>query len=213
MAAGTVREMSSRTDAFVGLLDEALSALREERIRALVIGGVATAILAREPAEWRPRDLELFLLPDQAERAAMLLSEHGFAPGEPQEGWLHSVERDGIAVRLHYRQPGDLYVDEDMIARAVDADFGGVPTPLMSPEDLVVLKVLLHGEDRPSEWWDALALLERPELDWGYLVYRARQYGAQRILSLLCYGRSLDLPVPDEALGSLFAFLEERRAE
>jgi hypothetical protein len=84
---------------------------------------------------------------------------------------------------------------------------------LISPEDPVVLKVLLHGEDRPSEWWDALALLELSELDWGYLVYRARQYGAQRILSLLCYGRSLDLPVPVEALGSLFAFLEERRAE
>jgi Nucleotidyl transferase of unknown function (DUF2204) len=116
-------------------------------------------------------------------------------------------------VRLHYRQPGDLYVDEDMIARAVEADFGGVPTPLISPEDLVVLKALLHGEDRPSEWWDALALLERPELDWGYLEDRARQYGAQRVLSLLCYGRSLAVPVPDEALASLFAFLEERRAE
>lgn len=213
MVAGTVRGMSSTTDAFVGLLDEALSALRENGIHALVIGGVATAILAREPEEWRPSDLDLFLLPDQAERAAMLLSAHGFAAGEPQEGWLHSVERDGVAVRLNYRQPGDLYVDEDMIARAVEADFGGVPTPLISPEDLVVLKALLHGEDRPSEWWDALALLERPELDWGYLVDRARQYGAQRVLSLLCYGRSLALPVPDEPLGSLFAFLEERRAE
>jgi predicted nucleotidyltransferase len=205
--------MSPGTDALVALLAEALAALREDGIRPLVIGGIATAVLAREPRNVDARDLELYLLPDEAERAVPALVAHGFSAGEAREGWFHAVERDGVAVHLHYRQPGDLYVDEDMVARAVRADFGGVPVPLISPEDLVVLKVLLHGEDRASEWWDALALLERPNLDWDYLVNRAQQYGAQRVLSLLCYGRSLALPVQEEALRSLFEFLEERRAE
>lgn len=205
--------MSSRIDALVGLLAEALAALREAGIRPLVIGGIATAILAREPGELDTRALELYLLPDEAERAVPVLATHRFSAGEAREGWFCAVKRDGVAVHLHYRQPGDLYVDEDMVARAVHVDFGGAAVPLISPEDLVVLKVLLHGEDRASEWWDALALLERPDLDWGYLVDRAKQYGAQRVLSLLCYGRSLALPVPDDALRSLFEFLEERRAE
>lgn len=205
--------MTPRTGAFVTLLDQALAALRAEGIRPLVIGGVATALLAREPKVPNHQELDLFLLPEEAERSVSVLATHGFSVGEPRQGWLHEVERDGYSVRLHYRQPGDVYVDHDMLARAVDEDFDDVTVPLISPEDLTVLKALAHGEDRPAEWWDALALLDRPGLDWDYLVTRARQYGAQRVLSLLCYGRSLVLPVPDDALGALFAFLEERRAE
>jgi hypothetical protein len=205
--------MSQRTGLFVALLDQALAALRGGGIHPLVIGGVATAVLAREPKEPKLREIELFLFPDDAERSVSLLATQGVSVGEPRRGWLHEVERDGYSVRLHYRQPGDVYVDDDMLARAVDGDFEGVSVPLISPEDLTVLKALAHGEDRPAEWWDALALLQRPGLDWDYLVTRARQYGAQRVLSLLCYGRSLVLPVPDQALGALFAFLEERRAE
>ncbi|MGH2676188.1 MAG: hypothetical protein ACRDH1_12350, partial [Actinomycetota bacterium] len=49
----------------------------------------------------------------------------------------------------------------------------------------------------------ALALLRRDDLDWTYLVRRARQHGPLRVLSLLYYARSNDQIVPDRAISDL----------
>ena len=200
-------------DAISHTLADVLAALGEAGIRVLVVGEVASSVLARGRGGWRPTEIDLFLLPDDAERAADLLATVGFRRALGRQGWVHRVERDGVPVDLAYRQPGDVYVDEEMLSRAVPGSFGEVAIPLVPAEDLVVLKALQHGEDRPAEWWDALAILERDGLDWGYLADRARQYGGQRLLGLLSYARSLGLAVPDAPLETLFGFLEERREE
>jgi hypothetical protein len=201
------------TDEFTRVLSETLETLREAGARPLAVGELASAVLARQREGWIPRRIELFLLPDEAEDGAAALSGSGYAPAEGRAGWRHAVARDGIVIELAYRQPGDVYVDEEMLERGSSRTFEGVSVPLISAEDLLVLKALLHGEDRPREWWDALAILERDSLDWDYLVGRAQQYGAQRILSLLAHARSLELDVPRSALSSLFGFLEERRSD
>lgn len=200
------------TSSFRDVLADALAAMEPDGVRPLVVGELASALLARTPEGWVPGSVELFLLPDEAERAADLLRREGFDSGPGREGWAYELRRNGIEIDLTYRQPGDVYVDDDMLARAGSASFEGVRLPLVSREDLVVLKALRHGEDRPWEWWDALAVLEADGLDWEYLVGRGKRSGGQRTLSLLAYARSLGLPVPDRALGSLFGFLEERRA-
>jgi hypothetical protein len=197
---------------FRDVLADMLGPLQADGVRPLVVGDLASALLARVPQGWVPGRIDLFLLPDEAERAAALLGRRGFESGPGREGWTYELRREGIDVDLAYRQPGDVYVDDDMLARAGSGSFEGVPLPLVSREDLVVLKALRHGEDRPWEWWDALAMIEAGGLDWEYLAERGRRSGGQRTLSLLAYARSLGLPVPDGAMDSLFGFLEERRA-
>lgn len=64
-------------------------------------------------------------------------------------------------------------------------------------------KALVHTEDSPRHWHDALALLTRSDLGWLYLIRRAR-HGPKRVLSLLLYAQSVDLPVPDGALDELW---------
>jgi predicted nucleotidyltransferase len=201
--------MPAQGDAFVEVLGETLGVIDGSRVRALAIGDLAEAVLLR--TEGRPSDIELFLLPQDAEKAFEELSGRGYRPRESDRRWRFGLSRAGVEVDLTHRSAGDVYADEEMLRRKVAAEYEGVPVPVASPEDLVVIKALRHGEDRPREWWDALAVLERGGLDWTYLAERGRQYGAHRVLSLLTHARSLGHPVPDEAVRGLFEFIDERR--
>jgi predicted nucleotidyltransferase len=201
--------MPGQADAYVEVLRESLGVLHGSRVRALAIGDLAEAVLLGR--EGLPSGIELFLLPQDAGRAFEELSSRGYRPRGSDRRWKLGVSRAGVQIDLTHRSAGDVYVDDEMLRRTVTGDYKGVPVPVASPEDLVVIKALRHGEDRPGEWWDALAILEREGLDWTYLAERGRQYGAHRVLSLLTHARSLGHPVPDEAVRGLFEFLDERR--
>ena len=54
-------------------------------------------------------------------------------------------------------------------------------------------------------------MIGQTELDWEYLVSRARQRGARRILSLLLFADSVDLVVPPEPIEALFEAVGSRR--
>ena len=75
--------------------------------------------------------------------------------------------------------------------------------PSVSPEDLIVMKAVATDEDTSRYWHDALSLLGRSDLDWTYLVHRARKHGARRVLSLLFFAQSIDLLVPQEVVAEL----------
>jgi predicted nucleotidyltransferase len=201
--------MPGLADAYAEVLRESLGVLDGSRVRALAVGDLADAVLLGR--EGLPRVIELFLLPQDAEKAFEELSGRGYPPRESDRRWKFGVSRAGVQIDLTHRSAGDVYVDDEMLRRTVTGDYKGVPVPVASPEDLVVIKALRHGEDRPGEWWDAMAILEREGLDWTYLAERGRQYGAHRVLSLLSHARSLGHPVPDEAVRGLFQFLDERR--
>ena len=90
-----------------------------------------------------------------------------------------------------------------MLARAVTRTFKGLDVRFISPEDLVVMKALATKEDTAHYWHDALAVIASNDLDWDYVLHRAR-HGARRVLSLLLYAQSVDLLVPDRAIRALF---------
>ena len=106
-----------------------------------------------------------------------------------------------------FRAAGDLYLDEDMLARAEQREFRGRIVPLVSREDLLVMKALAFGEQTPSYWHEALGIIARGELDWDYVLYRAR-HGTRRVLSLLVYAQSNDLPIPPKVVRELFELTE-----
>ena len=97
------------------------------------------------------------------------------------------------AMGVMFAPPADAH---DVLAHAVMGTFAGRRLPLMSREDLIVSKALAHQEHSPRHWYDALALIAAAELDWPYLLHRARR-GPKRVASLLLYAQSKDLPVPD----------------
>jgi hypothetical protein len=66
----------------------------------------------------------------------------------------------------------------------------------------MMMKALAYSEDTPRYWFDAVSILARCDLDWEYLVRRAR-LGPRRILSLLFFAQANDLVVPDEPMVEL----------
>jgi hypothetical protein len=141
------------------------------------------------------RDIDVFVRPDEAERAIESLKRAGFETERTAPHWLYKAHRGGVVIDVIFCSSGDVYLDPEMLGRARMAEAQGVEAPLISPEDLIVLKALAHSEPTSRYWFDALAVLARSDIDWPYLIHRAR-HGPKRILSLLVFAQSIDLPVP-----------------
>ena len=112
-------------------------------------------------------------------------------------------------VDLIFKSSRGILLDDEMIERAERIEFKGVDVAVIPPEDLIVIKAVVHDEHMPRHWHDALAVLAVCDLDWDYLVRRARQYGARRVLSLLLYAQSNDLGVPIKPVRALFESIFE----
>jgi predicted nucleotidyltransferase len=190
-------------------LEEVICVLREAGVAFLLIGGMSAATFAR------PRmtdDIDVFVRPDAAHRTLDALAAAGFDTKEKDPYWLFKAWKHGVLVDVIFRSTGDLYLDDEMLARGSEREYLGVTAPLVSPEDLVVIKALASAEHSPRHWYDALAVIGRCELDWEYLLGRARLAGPRRVLSLLLYAESTDLAVPAEIIEELFAVVHPRPA-
>lgn len=189
----------SPPEVLAAVFADAIDALERGDVPYVLIGGLASAAVGR------PRysaDVDLFVQPHDARRALALLAGRGFATEELNPHWLFKATREGVLVDLLFKGPRDVYLDEEMLKRARVAPVLGRVVRIAPPEDLLVMKALVHDEETPRHWHDALGILAAGDLDWDYLVERARK-GNQRVLSLLYYGASLDLAVPSRVLDAL----------
>jgi len=180
---------------------ETVAALRAGGVPFLLMGGLSTSAFAR------PRitdDIDVFVRPDQARPTLRVLEAAGFETEEHDERWLFKAFRHGVLVDVIFRSSGDVYVDDEMLARADVQEHWGVEAPFIAPEDLLVIKAVAATEHGSHHWYDALAVIARCPLDWDYLLRRARSTGPRRILSLLLYAESNDLAVPAEVIETLF---------
>jgi len=71
------------------------------------------------------------------------------------------------------------------------------------------MKAVATSEDTPRYWYDAIGIIGHTELDWEYLVRRARPAGVRRVLALLLYAQSVDTSVPVAPISALIAMVEE----
>lgn len=185
----------------LAVLAETTRTLEGAEIPYMFIGGLPLAVYGRPTPI---ADLDVMIKHEDVEKALAALEVAGFETRDPEENWLHKAAKDGVLVDLITRSEGDLFIDEDMLERTVQTDYKGCNVRLVSPEDLLVMKAVAHEEDTPHYWHDAITIIVGRELDWGYLVRRAR-HGAKRVLSLLVYAQSSDLFVPDEPIRELYS--------
>jgi len=196
----TAHEGSSGDPAALAeVLGRAVRALEQSEIPYALIGGLASAVLGRPRCS---SDIDLLVAPDCAQRALEEFSKAGFETEITNPSWLYKAFAGGILVDLLFKTKGDIYLDRQMLQRASHYAFLGTRVRVISPEDLIVVKAIVHDEETPRHWHDALALLRRSDLDWDYLVERA-QRGPRRVLALLLYALSCDLWVPNRPIRRL----------
>jgi predicted nucleotidyltransferase len=183
--------------AFTELVDH----LAEKSFRTLFIGGVGTATLSR------PRvtdDIDLLVHPEDAEDLIEHLADGGFETRREDPTWLYKAFAHGVLIDIIFRSTGDIYLDDDMVAHSRVEEFKGRHVQMVGPEDLLVIKAVASAEHSPQHWFDALGLVARGELEWDYLVARARRFGPRRVLALLLYAESNDLTVSPAAVRTLY---------
>jgi hypothetical protein len=186
-------------EVFLSVLADATAALDAADLPWAVMGGVASAV------HGRPRwtfDIDVFVQPQDARPALEALSRAGFHIDEKDPNWLFKAFRDGVLLDVIFKATAGIYFDDEMIGRCRRHTFRGVEVPVLAPEDLVVIKATVFAEHNPRHWWDCLGIIARASLDWEYLLRRAR-HSPRRVASLLLFARSVDLAVPDHAVGAL----------
>lgn len=184
----------------LSILDEAVAVLRAADIGFLLMGGLATSALGR------PRgvtDVDVFVRDRDVAPALEALGGAGFDTLVVSPNWLAKAIKDDILVDVISRSTHDISLTDEILEHAVEIDLEGRRLPSVSPEDLIVMKAVATDEDTRRYWYDALSLLGRADLDWGYLGRRAKKHGARRVLSLLFFAQSIDLLVPEEIVSEL----------
>jgi predicted nucleotidyltransferase len=186
-------------DALTEVLSEAVQAFEKEAIDYVLIGGQASALLGRPRCS---SDVDLFVTPEDAPMALDALARIGFQTERINPHWLFKAFRRDVLVDLLFKARGEIYLDEEMLRRSTIRRFRGTQVRVVPPEDLIVMKAIVHDEETPRHWGDALAILPVNDLDWDYFLIRA-QRAPRRMLSFLCYASSVDLAVPKDVMRRL----------
>jgi hypothetical protein len=187
--------------AFPMVLGDTIEALDHAEVPYVLIGGIASIGFGRP--RWT-HDIDVFVKPEDAERAMLSLGAHGFETERTDERWLFKGFKREVLVDIIFRSTGGFHLDQEMLDRAVRREFQGHLVRLIPPEDLLIMKAVVHDEAGPRHWHDALGIIAGcPSLDWDYLLRRAER-APRRVLSLLIYAHSLDMLVPNQVIRRLF---------
>lgn len=189
----------SDDDTFARVLAASVTAVESTGVPYCVIGGLGSTAVGRP--RWT-RDIDFLVRPNDARAVLAAFTEAGFDTEETDQTWLFKAFSEGVLVDVIFQVSG-IYLDDEMAARSEAGEAMGVSFRAVAPEDLLVMKAIVHQEKTPRHWHDALGVIAARELDWEYLVRRAKA-GPRRVLSLLVYAQSNDLVVPDQPIRQLF---------
>jgi len=203
--------VESDNELFHQVLGEVVRALDGGQIEYALMGGIAATILG---GQRYTHDIDVFVKPEQADRALECLANNGFDTTKTDPRWLYKGFKHNVMVDLIFKSSGPVWLDDEMYRRTGVARFNGTCVRTLAPEDLFVIKALVLNEHSLGlddhcmrHLNDLLGLLRVSEMDWDYLIRRAR-LGPRRVLSLLLYAQSLDLLVPNHVIKILADMLE-----
>jgi predicted nucleotidyltransferase len=200
-ADGPPSGQESAEELFPVVLGDTIQALDQVGVPYVFMGGIGAATHGRP--RWT-HDIDVFVRPEDAGRALAALADAGFRTEKTYPDWLYKAFEHDVMVDVIFKSLGGILLDEEMLERAEDEEVMGLTARVMAPEDLLVIKAIVHDEHMPRHWHDALAIISRCDLDWDYVVRRARRHGARRVLALMLYAQSNDLVVPAGPVRALF---------
>jgi predicted nucleotidyltransferase len=201
---GTLPEVDEET--FLRVLGDAIRVAGGAGLPHAFMGGIASTALGRP--RWT-HDVDLCVRREDARAMLAAFAAAGYDTEETDQSWLYKAMKDGVLVDLIFESTGGIVLDDEMLSRVRSASFGNLQLNVLGPEDLLVIKAIVHREHRQRHWFDALALVETGELDWSYLLQRAAP-SPRRVASLLLYAQTDGLRVPDWVIESL---LEQAREQ
>jgi len=201
---GSVPVMDEET--FRRVLAEAIRVAESTGLPHAFMGGIASTALGRP--RWT-HDVDLLVRPGDARAMLRAFEAAGFDTEETDQAWLYKATRDGVLVDVVFESTGGIVLDDEMLSRVRPASFDGLRLSVLAPEDLLVIKAIVHREHRQRHWFDALALVETGELDWPYLLRRAEP-NPRRVASLLLYAQTDGMDVPDWVIEELLAKAHEQ---
>jgi hypothetical protein len=180
-----------------------LDAMEEANIPFALIGGVAASGLGRPRST---HDIDIFVSPEHAEATLQVLGKKGFRTEKFDIEWLFKAFKEDILIDIIFKSEGEMYFDEEVRAKRKWIEYHGRQIPVVSPEDLIIIKCAVHYEGGPHHWHDALAILANAQIDWDYLLKRSRK-ASRRALSLLLYAQSNDILIPNWVIAKLYEHL------
>jgi hypothetical protein len=203
---GTLPEVDEQT--FLTVLGEAIRVASGTGLPHAFMGGIASTALGRP--RWT-HDIDLCVRREDARAMLQAFADAGYETGETDPAWLYKATKDGVLVDVIFESTGGIVLDDEMLSRIRLGTFEHLQLNVLGPEDLLVIKAIVHREHRQRHWFDALALVETGELDWPYLLRRAAP-GPRRVASLLLYAQTDGLRVPDWVIEALLEQAREQEA-
>jgi len=158
-----VAETQAAFEELLETLKRAAALLGEAGVPFVLGGGIA--IWARGGPE-SEHDLDLFVKPEDADRALDALAAGGFRPEKPPEQWLYKAWDGDVMVDVIF-EPAGVTVDDEFIERAPETEVYAVQMRVLRPEDVLVTKLLAmkeHEVDYESVLEIARAV--REQIDW-----------------------------------------------
>ncbi len=161
------------TDALQTTLRDLAAWLRSESISFAVIGGIAASVRG-EPRFTADIDLVVGIDVEQALRLAERLPS---SPFRPLFDGIAEVIETAFLMPLAHAVTGiraDIAIglsgfEQQAIARATPALMGDFTVPVVTSEDLILMK-LLASRPRDLEDIERIVLRHRQTLDWAYLI-------------------------------------------
>jgi len=151
-------------EAICSTFKRAAAALRDGEVRFMLGGGLA-AWARGGPITLN--DLDLIVVPADAERALAVLENAGMRTERPPEEWLLKAYDGDVLVDLIFH-PRGLPVDEALFERADEMAVLSVTVPVMALEDVLVAKLRSLDEQRDLDYSSLLAIARslREQIHW-----------------------------------------------
>jgi hypothetical protein len=182
------------------VLLRAVDTLEAAGLPYALMGGLASAAIGRSR---HTHDIDLFVTQADADAALEALGRAGFRTERTDPEWLYKAYRGDTLVDLIFVSKGDVRFDEEMREHRRPVLVAGRWIQALSPEDMLVIKAVTNAEHVPRHWHDGLGIVSAAELDWPYLLRRARPH-ASRVASLLLYALSDGEELPVHHVRELF---------
>jgi predicted nucleotidyltransferase len=167
---------------------EATQAVNKENIPYVVGGGISVWAYGRQR---ETKDVDLFTVPENADKVLKVLSSIGFRTEHSDEKWIYKGFRGDAMVDIIFRNSRGVETDELMIKNGRLAKIDGYEFKIMSPEDLIFIKLISVIEDSPH-WEDSYAIVKNNagKIDWNYLLTRFKDE-PRILLSFMLYMNSI----------------------